>query len=84
MLGRGLLLTFGRHEVIEPYLTQGGIVGQTMQMAVFLFDRVAEGTEANLPALLFYGKSFLFITCHIIESVVTSDRHQGEEIERRP
>ena len=48
MLGRGLLLTFGRHEVIEPYLTQGGIVGQTMQMAVFFLDRVAEGTEANL------------------------------------
>ena len=78
-----LLLTLCCHQMIKPYLTEGGIVCQPVEVAIFFFDLVAKGLEADLPALLFQRGILLFVTRYIIESVVTRYRHEGEEVKRR-
>lgn len=78
-----LLLTLCCHQMIKPYLTEGGIVCQPVEVAIFFFDLVAKGLEADLPALLFQWGILFFVTCHIIESVVARYRHEGEEVKRR-
>ena len=78
-----LLLTLCYHQMIKPYLTEGGIVCQPVEVAIFFFDLVAKGLEADLPALLFQWGILFFVTRHIIESVVTRYRHEGEEVKRR-
>ena len=72
-----LLLTLCCHQMIKPYLTEGGIVCQPVEVAIFFFDLVAKGLEADLPALLFQWGILFFVTRHIIESVVTRYRHEG-------
>ena len=78
-----LLLALCCHQMIKPYLTEGGIVCQPVEVAIFFFDLVAKGLEADLPALLFLWSIFIFVTCHINESVDTRYRHEGEEVKRR-
>ena len=78
-----LLLTLCCHQMIKPYLTEGGIVCQPVKVAIFFFDLVAKGLEADLPALLFQRGILFFVTRHIIESMVTRYRHEGEEVKRR-
>ena len=84
MQGRSqLLLALCCHQMIKPYLTEGGIVCQPVEVAIFFFDLVAKGLEADLPALLFQRGILFFVTRQIIESVVTRYRHEREEVKRR-
>ena len=78
-----LLLTLCCHQMIKPYLTEGGIVCQPVEVAIFFFDLVAKDLEADLPALLFQWGILFFVTRHIIDSVVTRYRHEVEEVKRR-
>ena len=78
-----LLLTLCCHQMIKPYLTEGGIVCQPVEVAIFFFDLISKGSKADLPALIFHGGILFFVTRHIIESVVTRYRHEGKEVKRR-
>ena len=50
---------------------------------MLLIDTIAKSTEAYLPALFLQRGIFLFVACHVIERMVSSYRHQREEIDRR-
>ena len=50
---------------------------------MLLIDVVAKSTEAYLPALFLQRSIFLLVACHVIERMVSSYRHQWEEIDRR-
>ena len=50
---------------------------------MLLIDTIAKSTEAYLPALFLQRGIFLFVACHVIERMVSSYRHQWEEIDRR-